>query len=134
MPPVGGEIFSALAQEAHWWLQGCHRTQAGTAVQPQPGPPCVQTALLLLLAREMKEMPSRIKCQSSKRFLLLPLVPIPVESFDPKGEPVCPDGSTQGVLMAKLPVPWPGCAACMGVLLYPLAVPGIDVTPSSTHH
>lgn len=34
MPPVGGEIFSALAQAAHWWLQGCHRTQAGTAVQP----------------------------------------------------------------------------------------------------
>lgn len=86
MPPVSGEIFSALAQKTHWWLHGlsqlcCHKDPSrdcSAATACAEGSKSHKTVLLLLLAREIKKMPSRIKCQSSKSFLILPLVPIPV--------------------------------------------------------
>lgn len=99
MPPVGGEIFSALAQKASGavtaLLPGAPRQglQCSHSVLRAARPTCVKTVLLLLLARDRKKMPSRIKCQCSKGLALLALVPITAETFDSRGEPVCPEQS-----------------------------------------
>lgn len=95
MTPVGGEIFSALAQKTHGLSQlHCHEDpgrHCSAATACAEGSKSHKTVLLLLLAREIKKCHLGLSVNPVRGFSSCPWSPSQFSHLIPKGQPLCPD-------------------------------------------